>query len=120
MDTLYYDGRCPLCAREARWLASRQRGQLVLVDIHGLKLDETQRTALLEVLHLRTGDGQWLTGVDASQRAWAHVLPGWLLRPLGWRWLRFFLNPLYSFWAKRRYRRLYGCALCRSEPEEAP
>ena len=120
MDTLYYDGQCPLCLREVRWLASRQGGGLELVDVHALDIDDADRRKLLEVLHLRTTDGEWLTGIDASQRAWSHVLPGWLLRPLGWRWLRVFLNPLYSLWARRRYRRLYGCAVCRSEPGETP
>ena len=114
-DTLYYDGRCPLCAREVRWLRRRQRGGLELVDIHGLEINETEQRSLLEVLHLRAASGEWLTGIDATSRAWSHVLPGWLLKPLSWRWLRLLVNPLYFVWARRRYQRLYGCGVCRGE-----
>ncbi len=34
MDTLYYDGKCPLCLREIRLLERLQGGQLELVDAH--------------------------------------------------------------------------------------
>jgi predicted DCC family thiol-disulfide oxidoreductase YuxK len=33
-ETLYYDGACPLCAREMKHLAKLKRDSLNLVDIH--------------------------------------------------------------------------------------
>ena len=33
-ETLYYDGACPLCAREMKHLAKLKRDTLNLVDIH--------------------------------------------------------------------------------------
>ena len=37
-ETLYYDGACPLCAREMKHLAKLKRDSLTLVDIHGLEI----------------------------------------------------------------------------------
>ncbi len=33
-DTLFYDGSCPLCAREIRTLRRLQTGNLIFADIH--------------------------------------------------------------------------------------
>ena len=110
MDTLYYDGRCPLCRREMAWLARLKRESLNLVDIHGLG-DATPlpRRDMLEVLHLRTSDGLWVTGVDATVRAWRHTPIGLLWQWLAWGPVRPMASRVYRRWAAQRYARLYGC-----------
>jgi len=57
-ETLYYDGACPLCAREMKHLAKLKRDSLDLVDIH--KTDITNempsKEDMLLNLHLKRGD----------------------------------------------------------------
>lgn len=108
-DTLYYDGQCPLCSHEMRVLGRMKSAQLNLVDIHALsELDAPPRKQLLEVLHLRTSDGHWVTGVDASVRAWSSTRVGWLWRILQLPLISPVANSVYARWARRRYINLYG------------
>ncbi|WP_165856440.1 thiol-disulfide oxidoreductase DCC family protein [Marinobacter sp. JSM 1782161] len=113
-DTLYYDGRCPLCRHEIDLLGRWQTGGLNLADIHTLvpNPQHPDREALLRRLHLRTDDGRWLVGLDATVRAWSHTPFGALLRPLRWPGLRRLADHLYTTWAHRRYQRRYDCTLC--------
>ena len=107
--TLYYDGRCALCAGEIARLARLQQGTLELCDIHSLepREDMPSHDALLKTLHLRTADGRWLTGADANVAAWQHTRYGWLWRWLRWPVLRSLVDAVYRPWARWRYRRLY-------------
>ena len=120
--TLFYDGRCSLCAGEIQRLARLQQGTLALQDIHGL--DSTESTSrpspekapdyfpdkdtLLKTLHLRTEDGHWLVGADANVAAWQHTRLGWLWRWLRWPVIASIVDAFYSPWARWRYNRLYG------------
>jgi predicted DCC family thiol-disulfide oxidoreductase YuxK len=108
-DTLYYDGQCPLCSREMGVLGRMKNAELDLVDIHGLcAADMPPRNELLEVLHLKTSDGEWLTGVDASVRAWSSTRVGWIWKILKLPLISPVANYAYKIWAKRRYVNLYG------------
>jgi len=111
-DTLFYDGRCSLCTREIARLDGLRDRSLELCDIHSLEAPlaagEPSRDALLRTLHLRTGDGRWLTGADANVAAWRHTRYGWLWGWLRWPLLRHLVDPVYDRWAAWRYRRLYG------------
>lgn len=95
--TLYYDGSCPLCAREIRLLrqrADRQRLQLVDISQPGFQasaLGLTQKT-LQDRLHAHFADGQWLTGLDATLWSWRAAGMGTWAAPLAWRPLR----PLFE------------------------
>lgn len=109
VDTLYYDGQCPLCLREMTHLGRLKDSHLILQDIHKLEAsaDLPPKSQLLETLHLQR-HGKWLTGVDASVAAWQHTQWGVL-----WRWMRWpMIAPImdwgYRHWARWRYRRLYG------------
>lgn len=117
--TLFYDGRCSLCAGEIRRLARLERGTLALQDIHAIDAGEKlpDRDTLLQTLHLRTADGRWLTGADANVAAWQHTRHGWLWRWLRWPGIRPVVDAIYRPWALWRYRRLYGspeAAACRA------
>jgi predicted DCC family thiol-disulfide oxidoreductase YuxK len=114
VDTLYYDGLCPLCQREIRILKRIQRGGLAFVDIHQIppSAEIPLRSALLQTLHLRTYTGEWRIGVEATVGAWSHTHWGWLFRPLLWPWLAPFSRRIYRRWAEKRYRRLYACSAC--------
>lgn len=109
IDTLYYDGHCPLCQREIRLLEKWRDERLQLVDVHGHKpsAGEPGRDSMLLRMHLRSGDGVWFSGVDAMVKAWSHTRWGALLKPLRWPSLAPLADRLYEYWARRRYAGLY-------------
>jgi len=109
-DTLYYDGRCPLCMKEIAKLEALGDPSLALTDIHSLSSDETlpDKDTLLRQLHLKTADQQLLTGLDANVAVWQHTRFGWLLSWLRWPIIRQIADAAYNSWAGWRYRRLYG------------
>ena len=106
-DTLYYDGACPLCRAEIGKLGRHSSNNLCLVDIHQMDEDNAvpDREALLSRLHLRTADGEWLTGLDANIRAWHHTPFRRLWRVLAWPIIRPFAALAYETWLKLRARR---------------
>jgi len=114
IDTLFYDGQCPLCRKEIKLLQRLSNDGLAFMDIHQLHSTASlpSSMAMLRILHLRKACGTWITGVDATVQAWSHTRWGWLFRPLRWPLLAPFVNRLYARWAERRYNRLYGCNVC--------
>lgn len=116
MDTLYYDGQCPLCIREIRLLDRISDGGLRLEDLHQLSDSQlppdTSREQMLRRLHFRDHSGHWRLGLEATVASWSHTRYGWLFRPLLWPLLRPLCSNLYEFWANRRYCNRYGeCAV---------
>ncbi len=113
-DTLFYDGNCPLCMREVRLLTRIADEGLLLTDLHDVaeNPDEPSSLERLKNLHLRTGDGEWLTGVDATIRAWSHTRWGFLFKVLRWPAAGPVADSAYRYWARKRYQRLYGCGEC--------
>lgn len=105
--TLYYDGNCPLCAREILVLRRRASPrQLQLVDIAASDFDPTplgmNLAQLQERLHARFADGSWVTGLDATFWSWcAAGLGGWAA-PLRWPLLRPLLEPAYRLFCRLR------------------
>ena len=108
-DILYYDGACPLCSREMKHLAKLKQDSLELVDIHSLtdSNELPDKNSLLLNLHLQRGD-QWLIGADANVAAWQHTRFGFAWRWLRWPIIRQIIDPIYAFWARKRFDGLYG------------
>ena len=91
--TLYYDGDCPLCAREIRLLsrhADAQRLLLIDIDSADFRADSVgiDKATLANRLHARFADGQWVTGLDATLWSWRAAGLGHWATPLSWRPLR--------------------------------
>ena len=110
--TLFYDGNCPLCAKEIAVLRNKSKGALIFLDVHqqddaSLQRLQLKREDLLMQLHLLYPNGFLLTGLDANIAAWhcvgGHTLLRLLMLP-GFYWCA---KKVYYFWAKYRYRRLY-------------
>ena len=115
MDTLFYDGQCPLCAREIANLRKLEQGNLVFADVHAQENRKGMlptKEAMLRRLHLLTGDGQWVVGLPANVRAWSHTRFGFLFAPLLWPVIYPLASRVYSAWADRRYERKYACEAC--------
>lgn len=113
-DTLFYDGSCPLCAREIRTLRRLQRGNLIFADVHEQPEDNQNLPSqenLLRRLHLMTWTGEWVTGLHANVRAWSHTPFGWLFKPLLWPVIHPVAKRVYESWADRRYDKKYLCAV---------
>lgn len=91
--TLYYDGDCPLCAREIRFLSRHADTQrLLLIDIGSADFQADKvgidSATLANRLHARFADGQWVTGLDATLWSWRAAGLGRWATPLTWRPLR--------------------------------
>jgi len=106
LDTLYYDGNCPICAHEISLLTRLKDDSLVLTNIHSSQFNEERcefaREQLLSVLHLQTAQGTWAKGLDAMVIAWSHTWLGWVVKPLRWIGIRSVADRLYILWAQNR------------------
>ena len=105
-DTLYYDGACPLCSAEIDKLAKFSSDGLRLKDIHQLEGGEAglDKSLLLSRLHLKTADGEWITGLSANIRAWQHTRFRLFWRLLDLPLIDRFSRWCYEAWLRRRIR----------------
>ena len=70
---------------------------------------------LLLNLHLKRGE-EWVVGADANVAAWQHALR----HAVGLATLathQTIVDPVYAFWAKRRYDGLYGASPEKTKPQ---
>lgn len=105
--TLYFDGHCPLCAREIKLLSTRAApDRLLFVDIRDEAFDaKSLGFTLVQMessLHARFDDGTWVTGLDATLCSWRAAGLGIWAAPLSWRLTRPFLNLGYRLFCRWR------------------
>jgi predicted DCC family thiol-disulfide oxidoreductase YuxK len=111
--TVLYDGACPLCRREIGiYSALEPNTPVCFVDVSNTALPPppgTTREQLLARFHVRSRDGELLSGANAFLALWG-VLPGWRwlaragrLPGVTWTLERFFLRsrPKIQRWAAR-------------------
>lgn len=123
--TLYFDGQCPLCAREIQLLGERASpNRLLFVDISDGAFDaKSLGFTLLQMessLHARFGDGTWVTGLDATLWSWRAAGLGIWAAPLSWRLTRPLLNLGYRLFCRLRPHLAWlphpdGSSRCRDE-----
>jgi hypothetical protein len=75
---IFFDGGCPLCAREMKWLRRRAKANRIrFTDINDPNLDAGACGKLLEELmaqmHGRLPDGTWLLGVEVFRRIYSAI-----------------------------------------------
>jgi predicted DCC family thiol-disulfide oxidoreductase YuxK len=103
-DTLYYDSACSLCRAEVGKLSKSTDDRLLVKNIH--ELDEAEvapnKALLLSRLHLKTADGEWITGLRANIRAWHHTPFRYLWRMLDWPLISRLSHWCYEFWLRQR------------------
>ncbi len=105
--TLYFDGACPLCAREIKHLRRHaDPARLLLVDISAVDfippLDLPSDANLHQRLHARLADGQWLSGPEATLWSWRAAGLGHWVAPLAWPWLHGAWQALYGLFSMAR------------------
>jgi predicted DCC family thiol-disulfide oxidoreductase YuxK len=126
---ILYDGQCPLCRREARFLEKRNRyGRLAFEDITSPDFDpavyHTTHERLMRVIHGVFPDGRMVQKVEVFRQAYRAVGLGWLLAPTSWPGLRWLVDLGYEWFARNRLAigRIFGRACdstaCAMPPEK--
>jgi predicted DCC family thiol-disulfide oxidoreductase YuxK len=111
--TLLYDGGCPLCVREVRFLERRDhrrhpgRPLLAFVDIDAADYNPTAHAGIdyataMGRIHAIADDGSVLQDVAVFRRAYALIGLGWLYAPTGWPLVAPLVGLLYRLWAGAR------------------
>ena len=114
---LLYDGQCPFCRLEVRWLQRWDtRGRLVFEDISTPEFDASRyglmREDVMGVMHGVFPDGRIVSKIEVFRQAYHAVGLGWLVGPIGWPVLRWFFDVLYALFARYRVSlgRIFGRA----------
>ena len=110
--TVYFDGSCPLCAKEMDTLARFDiHSRIHFVDLNdevSLPLGITH-SAAVDTLHVIDTQGQVRTAVDANVLLWETVGRKRWLRALRWPVIRIFANVGYRVFAT--YREFFSLLL---------
>jgi len=105
-----YDGECPLCTREIRFLERRDHGQgrVQFEDIAAPSFDPAvyglDAQQVMARIHGVLPDGQVVEGVEVFRRLYAGVGLGWLVAPTRWPILRNLADLAYRIFARNRLR----------------
>ena len=101
--TVLYDGACPLCRREIGvYRGLKPNTPVCFADVSDAALPlppGTTRDQLLARFHVRSREGQLLSGAEAFLALWA-ALPGW-------RWLAMAGRLPGAVWVMERTYRLF-------------
>jgi len=117
---LLYDGECPLCSREIRFLRARDcgRGRIRFEDIAAPGFDPSRygldAHRVMARIHGVLPDGTVVEGVEVFRRAYAAVGLGWLLAPTRWPGLRALADRAYRVFARNRLRWTGRATACES------
>ena len=111
---LFYDGACPLCAREARALGRLDRnGRLKLTDLAAPGFDPAEAGVpmerLLARIHGRLPDGTIVEGVEVFRKAYEAVGLRLLVAPTRLPGISWLLDRAYDGFARNRLRRPGRC-----------
>ena len=103
--TVFFDGSCPLCAREMDQLARYDRlSRIHFVDLNddAHRYPTIDREAALHTLHVLDANGTLRKGVDANVLLWETVGRKAWLRILRWPIVRQLADIGYRFFADHR------------------
>jgi len=107
--TILYDGACPLCLREVRFLKGRDREphRLGFVDIDDPAYDPGRHAGIsyreaMGRIHAIDSQGAVLRDVAVFRRAYELIGLGWLYAPTRWPLLGPLAEAFYRLWARLR------------------
>jgi predicted DCC family thiol-disulfide oxidoreductase YuxK len=106
---LLYDGLCPVCSREVRFMRKRDRkSRLAFEDIADPSFDPAlyglTTEQVIGAMHGVLPDGSIVRGMAAFRIAYRAIGLGWLAAPTGWPILRPIFDLLYRIFARYRPR----------------
>ncbi|WP_460233836.1 thiol-disulfide oxidoreductase DCC family protein [Aurantivibrio plasticivorans] len=105
---MFFDGACPLCAREISLLAKWDTRKV----IHFIDLNDTvqmrafpsiEMNDAMASLYVKISDGEVFRGVDATYVIWESVGKGRWVKPLTWKWFRPIALAAYAVFARHRH-----------------
>lgn len=107
---LLYDGQCPLCLREVRFLQKRDagRGIVAFVDIADLDYDPADHGGIefaeaMGRIHALLPDGSILRDVAVFRRIYEELGMGWVYAATQWPIIGAIADQLYRVWATLRF-----------------
>jgi predicted DCC family thiol-disulfide oxidoreductase YuxK len=112
---VFYDGACPLCAREIAMLRrlDRGRGRIRFTDIATVGFDPASVgaswAALMREIHGRLPDGRLIVGVEVFRRLYAAVGFRALVAVSRWPVIAPALSVAYTLFARNRLRLTGRC-----------
>ncbi len=111
---VFYDGACPLCTREIRWLGRLDRQHRIrFTDITAEGFDASllgvSLAALMDRIHGRLADGSLIEGVEVFRRLYAAVGFRWLVRATRLPLIAPLLDLAYRVFAKNRLKLTGRC-----------
>ena len=123
--TVFFDGACPICAREIALMKrlDRRRQQLEFCDFSRPNYDAASigfaSSELSRVIHARWADGSVITGVEVFRAMWEAVGLGFLARLSRLSLVEPLVLKAYAWFARNRLRltgRSHACTgdVCRS------
>lgn len=68
--TVFFDSECPICSAEMNTLAEIKNDDVAFVPLCHANLNDAERDAMYQQLHVRTKDGELLQGYDANIYLW--------------------------------------------------
>jgi predicted DCC family thiol-disulfide oxidoreductase YuxK len=104
--TVWYDGACPLCAREIALMRRLdEAGEVNFVDLEATVDTPLPRQAMLQRFHVTAADGSTLSGAAAFVALWRQLPATRLLgRAASWPPLLALLERAYDLFLRLRPR----------------
>lgn len=111
---VFFDGQCPLCAREIRLLRRLdRRGRIRFTDIAAVEFDPQAvgegRATLMAQIHARLPSGEMITGVEVFRRLYDAVGFGPAVAASRLPGVRHALDLGYGWFARNRLRLTGRC-----------
>ena len=106
--TFLYDGECPLCLRETRFLKNKNKNKNIsFVNINDKEFDSNLFSGIsykdaMENLHGILDNGEIIKGLDVLSYAYNLIGLGWIYYPLKLPYISNFFRLIYKYWAKYR------------------
>ena len=105
-----YDGGCPLCLREIRFLKNKDASNKInFVDINNdsynpLLYKNISYAEAMSSLHGILENGDIIKGLDVLSHSYEIIGLGWVYYPLKIEFLAPLLRLIYQYWAKYRLK----------------
>ena len=103
-----FDGQCPVCSREIELLRrlDRGRGRVLFTELRSVAAGPgvPTRRELMDTIHGRTPDGEWVRGVEVFRRLYDAVGFGAAVRLSRAAPLDAMLQRAYAVFARNRWR----------------